>query len=59
MKLRNLLRPFYVAGRIQNWLYEKRHPDHPWLAPGAFDWYLDRQDAAASAAGACHRAATC
>lgn len=38
MKLANLFRPFYVAGRIQNWLYEKRHPDHPWLAPGAIDW---------------------
>lgn len=38
MKLRNLLRPFYVAGRIQNWLYERRHPDHPWLAPKAITW---------------------
>jgi hypothetical protein len=38
MKLRNLLRPFYVAGRMQNWLYEKRHPDHPWLAPKAITW---------------------
>lgn len=38
MKLRNLFRPFYVAGRIRNWLYEKRHPDHPWLAPGAIAW---------------------
>jgi len=38
MKLRNLFRPLYVAGRIQNWLYEKRHPDHPWLAPSAIAW---------------------
>ncbi len=38
MRLRNLLRPFYIAGRIQNWLYEKRHPDHPWLAPNAISW---------------------
>lgn len=38
MRLRNLLRPFYLAGRLQNWLYEKRHPDHPWLAPGAIAW---------------------
>lgn len=38
MKLRNLFRPFYVIGRIQNWLYEKRHPDHPWLAPDAIAW---------------------
>lgn len=38
MKLRNLFRPFYVAGRFQNWLYEKRHPDHPWLSPGAIAW---------------------
>lgn len=38
MRLRNLFRPFYIAGRLQNWLYEKRHPDHPWLAPGAIRW---------------------
>lgn len=38
MRLRNLLRPFYLAGRLQNWLYEKRHPDHPWLAPDAIAW---------------------
>ncbi len=38
MRLRNLFRPFYIAGRIQNWLYEKRHPDHPWLAPDAIAW---------------------
>jgi len=38
MRLRNLLRPFYLVGRLQNWLYEKRHPDHPWLAPDAIAW---------------------
>lgn len=38
MKLRNLFRPLYIAGRIQNWLYEKRHPDHPWLAPKSIAW---------------------
>ena len=38
MRLRNLFRPLYVAGRIQNWLYQKRHPDHPWLAPHAVVW---------------------
>jgi hypothetical protein len=38
MRLRNLFRPLYLAGRIQNWLYEKRHPDHPWLAPDAIVW---------------------
>lgn len=38
MRLRNLLRPLYLAGRLQNWWYEKRHPDHPWLAPGASRW---------------------
>ncbi len=38
MRLRNLFRPFYLAGRMQNWLYEKRHPDHPWLAPDAIAW---------------------
>lgn len=38
MRLRNLFRPLYVAGRLQNWLYEKRHPDHPWLAPDAIVW---------------------
>lgn len=38
MKFSNLFRPFYVAGRIQNWLYERRHPDHPWLAPQAITW---------------------
>ena len=38
MRLRNLFRPLYIAGRIQNWLYEKRHPDHPWLAPDAIVW---------------------
>ena len=38
MRLRNLFRPLYVVGRIQNWLYEKRHPDHPWLAPDAIRW---------------------
>lgn len=29
MHLRNLLRPFYLAGRLQNWLYEKRLPITP------------------------------
>lgn len=38
MRLRNLFRPLYIAGRLQNWLYEKCHPDHPWLAPGAIRW---------------------
>lgn len=38
MRLRNLFRPLYIAGRIQNWLYERRHPDHPWLAPRAIEW---------------------
>lgn len=38
MRLRNLFRPLYLAGRLQNWLYEKRHPDHPWLAPDAIVW---------------------
>ena len=38
MNVTNLFRPFYIAGRIQNWLYEKRHPDHPWLAPDAIAW---------------------
>lgn len=38
MRLRNLLRPLYLVGRLQNWLYEKRHPEHPWLAPGAIAW---------------------
>ena len=38
MRLRNLFHPLYIAGRIQNWLYEKRHPDHPWLAPDAIVW---------------------
>lgn len=42
MRLRHLFRPLYVAGRIQNWLYEKRHPDHPWLAPAAIAW-LEQQ----------------
>jgi predicted O-methyltransferase YrrM len=36
--LKNLLRPRYLAGRLANWVYEKRHPDHPWLAPGAIQW---------------------
>jgi hypothetical protein len=38
MRLRNLFRPLYLAGRIQNWLYERRNPDHPWLAPKAITW---------------------
>jgi hypothetical protein len=38
MRIRNLLRPFYIAGRFVNWVYEKRHPDHPWIAPGAIRW---------------------
>lgn len=38
MRLRNLFRPFYVSGRVQNWLYERRHPEDPWLAPGAIAW---------------------
>ncbi len=38
MRLRNLFRPLYIAGRIQNRLYEKRNPDHPWLAPDAIVW---------------------
>jgi len=38
MKWRNLFRPHYVVGRIKNWVYEKRHPDHPWLAPEAIAW---------------------
>lgn len=35
MKLRNLLRPAYLYRRLKVALYEKRHPDHPWIAPGA------------------------
>ncbi len=38
MKFRNLIRPLYLLGRLQNWRYEKRYPDHPWLAPGAIAW---------------------
>lgn len=38
MRLRNLFRPLYLVGRLQNWIYEKRHPDHPWLAPDAIAW---------------------
>lgn len=38
MRIRNLFRPLYIAGRIRNALYEWRHPDHPWLAPGAIQW---------------------
>ncbi len=41
MRLRNLFRPFYLAGRLKNWLYEQRHPDHPWLAPDAIAWLED------------------
>ena len=38
MRLRHLLRPLYLARRLQNWIYEQRHPDHPWLAPAAIAW---------------------
>jgi hypothetical protein len=38
MRLRNLLRPLYLAGRLQNWIHERRHPDHPWLAPATIVW---------------------
>ena len=38
MRLRNLLRPTYLWGRLQHWRYENRHPDHPWLAPDAIAW---------------------
>ena len=38
MRLRNLLRPAYLWGRLQHWRYENRHPDHPWLAPDAIAW---------------------
>lgn len=40
MLLRNLFRPLYLAGRLRNWLYERHHPDHPWLAPGAISWLV-------------------
>jgi hypothetical protein len=38
MRLRHLLRPLYLARRLQNWIYEQWHPDHPWLAPAAIAW---------------------
>ncbi len=38
MRLRNLFRPVYILGRIHYWLYQKRHPDHPWLTPQAIGW---------------------
>jgi predicted O-methyltransferase YrrM len=38
MRLRNLFRPFYVIGRIRHEIYERQHPDHPWLAPGSIAW---------------------
>lgn len=38
MRIRNLFRPAYLFGRLQNWIYERRHPDHPWLSPDAIVW---------------------
>ena len=42
MRIRNLFRPAYLIGRAKNWGYERRHPDHPWFAPGAIQW-LDQR----------------
>ncbi len=41
MRLQNLLNPSYIAGRIRHTIYERRHPDHPWISPGSIQW-LDR-----------------
>lgn len=41
--MRNLRRgPVYVARRVGYKLYERRHPDEPWLAQGAVH-FLDRE----------------
>ncbi len=35
MNYRILLRPVYLARRLALMLYERRHPEHPWIAAGA------------------------
>jgi dTDP-D-glucose 4,6-dehydratase len=46
MRLRNLFRPLYIAGRIQNWMYEKRYSAHTFEIGirETVMWYLDQQD---------------
>ena len=38
MKIRNLFRPVYLVRRLALMAYERRHPDHPWIAAGAIDF---------------------
>lgn len=38
MRLQNLLNPVYIAGRIRHAIYERQHPDHPWISPGSIQW---------------------
>lgn len=35
MRASNLLRPVYLVRRVACWIHQKRHPNEPWLAPGA------------------------
>lgn len=42
MRLRNLLRPIYLVRRVGYWVYQRRHPDVPWIAQGAIR-YLDQE----------------
>jgi dTDP-D-glucose 4,6-dehydratase len=46
MRLRNLFRPLCIAGRIQNWLYKKRHSAHTFETGirETVKWYLEHQD---------------
>ena len=38
MKIRNLFRPVYIVRRLALMAYERRHPDHPWIAKGAIEF---------------------
>ena len=46
MRLRNLFRLLYIAGRIQNWMYKKRYSAHTFETGirETVKWYLDQQD---------------
>jgi predicted O-methyltransferase YrrM len=35
MLLRQIANPFYLTGRIWLAAWERSHPDHPWMSPGA------------------------
>jgi hypothetical protein len=41
VKLKNLLRPIYLARRVQYRLYELQHPGRPWISQGAIRYCME------------------